>query len=161
MWADAAQITAFAETLRKALRAPIAFNDREMVLTASIGVALGEAGQTRAEELLADAELAMVHGKRSGGDRIEVFKPTMRVRRMDKLALETELKRAIERFLVNALANLSATGQLRLGDVVVVDFSEEMQKLAFYRDDSEAARAAAALDALQAMNVTSAPRIAA
>jgi diguanylate cyclase (GGDEF)-like protein/PAS domain S-box-containing protein len=94
---DAAQITAFAETLRKALRAPIAFNDREMVLTASIGVTLGEAGQTRAEELLADAELAMVHGKRSGGDRIEVFKPTMRVRRMDKLALETELKRAIER----------------------------------------------------------------
>lgn len=71
------------------------------------------------------------------------------------------LKRAIERFLVNALANLSATGQLRLGDVVVVDFSEEMQKLAFYRDDSEAARAAAALDALQAMKVTSVPRIAA
>jgi ATP-dependent Clp protease ATP-binding subunit ClpB len=71
------------------------------------------------------------------------------------------LKRAIERFLVNALANLSATGQLRLGDVVVVDFSEEMQKLAFYRDESEAARAAAALDALQAMKVTSVPRIAA
>src|SRR5215813_754085 len=71
------------------------------------------------------------------------------------------LKRAIERFLVNALANLSATGQLRVGDVVVVDFSDETQKLAFYRDDSEAARAAAALDALQAMKVTSVPRIAA
>jgi len=71
------------------------------------------------------------------------------------------LKRSIERFLVNALANLSATGQLRVGDVVVVDFNEEMQKLAFYRDDSEAARAAAALDALQAMKVTSVPRIAA
>src|SRR5215510_13779287 len=71
------------------------------------------------------------------------------------------LKRAIERFLVNALANLSATGQLRVGDVVVVDLNEETQKLAFYRDDSEAARAAAALDALQAMKVTSVPRIAA
>ena len=71
------------------------------------------------------------------------------------------LKRAIERFLVNSLANLSATGQLRLGDVVVVDFNEETQKLAFYRDDSEAARAAAALDAIHAMKVTSVPRIAA
>ena len=30
------------------------------------------------------------------------------------------LKRAIERFLVNPLANLSATSQVRLGDVVVV-----------------------------------------
>jgi ATP-dependent Clp protease ATP-binding subunit ClpB len=71
------------------------------------------------------------------------------------------LKRAIERFLVNALANLSATGQLRPGDVVVVDFNDETQKLAFFRDDSEAARAAAALDAMHAMKVTSVPRIAA
>jgi ATP-dependent Clp protease ATP-binding subunit ClpA len=71
------------------------------------------------------------------------------------------LKRAIERFLVNALANLSATGQLGVGDVVVVEFDEETQKLAFYRDDSETARAAAALDAIHAMKVTSVPRIAA
>jgi ATP-dependent Clp protease ATP-binding subunit ClpA len=71
------------------------------------------------------------------------------------------LKRAIERFLVNPLANLSATGQLRVGDVVVVDMNEETQKLVFYRDDSEAARSAAALDALQAIKVTSVPRIAA
>ena len=71
------------------------------------------------------------------------------------------LKRAIERFLVNPLANLSATGQLRLGDVVVVDMNEETQKLAFYRDESEAARAAAAMDAVHAMKVTSVPRIAA
>jgi hypothetical protein len=54
-----------------------------------------------------------------------------------------------------------ATGQLRLGDVVVVDMNEETQKLAFYRDDSEAARAAAAMDAVHAMKVTSVPRIAA
>ena len=71
------------------------------------------------------------------------------------------LKRAIERFLVNALANLSATGQLRVGDVVVVDLNEETQKLAFYRDDSESSRAAAAMEALHAMKVNSVPRIAA
>jgi diguanylate cyclase (GGDEF)-like protein len=116
---DAAQITAFAETLRKALRAPIAFNDREIVLTASIGVALGEVGQPRAEELLADAELATVHGKRAGGDRIEVFKPTMRVRRMDKLALETELKRAIEREQIN----LHYQPVMRLKDRAVAGFT--------------------------------------
>ena len=34
------------------------------------------------------------------------------------------LKRATERFLVNPLVNLSATGQLRVGDVVVVDLVE-------------------------------------
>ena len=37
---DPARITAFAETIRKTIRAPIAFNDREIFLTASIGLAL-------------------------------------------------------------------------------------------------------------------------
>jgi ATP-dependent Clp protease ATP-binding subunit ClpB len=71
------------------------------------------------------------------------------------------LKRAIERFLVNPLANLSATGQVHLGDVVVVDINEQTQKLDFYRDDSEATRAAAAMGAVQAMAVTGDTRIAA
>jgi EAL domain-containing protein (putative c-di-GMP-specific phosphodiesterase class I) len=39
----------------------------------------------------------MYHAKRIGGDRIEVFKPTMRARKTDRLALESELRRAIER----------------------------------------------------------------
>ena len=60
------------------------------------------------------------------------------------------LKRAIERFVVTPLANLSATGQLRLGDVVVIDLSEETENLTFYRDESETARAAAAAEALRA-----------
>jgi ATP-dependent Clp protease ATP-binding subunit ClpB len=60
------------------------------------------------------------------------------------------LKRAVERFVVNPLANLSATGQVRLGDVVVIDLSNEAEKLTFYRDESETARAAAAVDALRA-----------
>jgi ATP-dependent Clp protease ATP-binding subunit ClpB len=71
------------------------------------------------------------------------------------------LKRAIERFLVNPLANLSATAQVHLGDVVVVDIDEQTQKLAFYRDECEATRAAAAMDLVQAMTVSEQPRIAA
>ena len=91
------QITTFAETLRGALRTPITFNDREIVLTASIGFALADARSARAEDVLKDAELAMYHAKRVGGDRIEVFKPPMRARKIDRLTLESELRRAIER----------------------------------------------------------------
>ncbi|HEX5734567.1 MAG TPA: AAA family ATPase [Blastocatellia bacterium] len=61
------------------------------------------------------------------------------------------LKRAVERFLVNPLASLSATGQVRLGDVLVVELNQETGKLAFFRDEAEATLAAAALDAVQAM----------
>jgi diguanylate cyclase (GGDEF)-like protein/PAS domain S-box-containing protein len=94
---DSERVISFAETLRKGLRAPITFNDREIFLTASIGVALPDGQQHRNEEVLKDAELAMYHAKRIGGDRIELFKPSMRARKTDRLALESELRRALER----------------------------------------------------------------
>jgi diguanylate cyclase (GGDEF)-like protein/PAS domain S-box-containing protein len=94
---ESEKIIATAETLRKGLRAPITFNDREIFLTASIGIALGDGQPHRGEEVLKDAELAMYHAKRIGGDRIEVFKPSMRARKTDRLTLESELRRALER----------------------------------------------------------------
>jgi diguanylate cyclase (GGDEF)-like protein/PAS domain S-box-containing protein len=94
---DPTRLIAFAETIRRTLRAPITFNDREIFLTASIGLALGDGQPNRTEEVLKDAELAMYHAKRIGGDRIELFKPAMRARKTDRLTLESELRRALER----------------------------------------------------------------
>jgi len=100
---EPARIVAVAETLRRTLRAPIAFNDREIFITASIGLALTENQQRRTEEVLKDAELAMYHAKRIGGDRIEIFKPAMRSRKTDRLTIESELRRAIEREEIKVL----------------------------------------------------------
>ena len=94
---DPTRLIAFAETIRRTLRAPITFNDREIFLTASIGLALCDGQPNRTEEVLKDAELAMYHAKRIGGDRIELFKPAMRARKTDRLTLESELRRALER----------------------------------------------------------------
>ncbi len=94
---EAPRITAFAETIRKTLRAPITFKDREIFLTGSIGLTLGENEPQRAEEVLKDAELAMYHAKRGGGDRIDVFKVAMRARKTDRLSIESDLRRALER----------------------------------------------------------------
>ena len=94
---DAGRIIAFAETMRKAINGPITFGEREVALTASIGIALSDGQPQRGEELLKDAELAMFHGKRLGGDRIEIFKPAMRARKTDRMTLETELRHALER----------------------------------------------------------------
>ena len=94
---ESTRVVGFAETMRRALRAPIAFNDREIFLTASIGLVLADHESLRPEEVLKDAELAMYHAKRIGGDRIEIFKPAMRSRKTDRLTIESELRRAIER----------------------------------------------------------------
>jgi len=94
---EPAKITALAETIRKTIRAPIAFNEREIFLTASIGLALSDPQAPLTDEIVKDAELAMYHSKRIGGDRIDVYKPPMRARKTDRLTLESELRRAIER----------------------------------------------------------------
>jgi len=94
---DPTRVSGVAQTIRRTLRAPITFNDREIFVTASIGLMLGEGETQRGEEVLKDAELAMYHAKRGGGDRIEVFKSAMRARRTDRLTLESDLRRAIER----------------------------------------------------------------
>ena len=100
---EPARIVAFAETMRRTLRAPIGFNDREIFMTASIGLALSENQSRSPEEVLKDAELAMYHAKRIGGDRIEIFKPAMRSRKTDRLTMESELRRAIEREEIKVL----------------------------------------------------------
>jgi diguanylate cyclase (GGDEF)-like protein/PAS domain S-box-containing protein len=100
---DAARITTLAETIRRTLRAPITFNDREIFLTGSIGLTLGDSEPQRAEEILKDAELAMYHAKRIGGDHIEVFKPSMRARKSDRLSIESDLRRALEREEISIL----------------------------------------------------------
>jgi diguanylate cyclase (GGDEF)-like protein/PAS domain S-box-containing protein len=115
---EPARIVAFAETIRRTLRAPIAFNDREIFLTASIGLALAENAAHRTDEVLKDAELAMYYAKRIGGDRIEIFKPAMRSRKTDRLTMESELRRAIEREEIKVLYQPI----VRLEDRVIAGF---------------------------------------
>jgi diguanylate cyclase (GGDEF)-like protein/PAS domain S-box-containing protein len=115
---DSARITSLAETIRRTVRAPITFNDREIFLTGSIGIALGDSEPQRAEERLKDAELAMYHAKRNGGDRIDVFKPAMRARKSDRLTIESDLRRALEREEISILYQPI----VRLEDRVVAGF---------------------------------------
>lgn len=94
---EAPKITALAENIRKTIRAPITFNEREIFLTASIGMALTDPQTAVTDETIKDAELAMYHAKRIGGDRIDAYKPAMRARKNDRLTIESDLRRAIER----------------------------------------------------------------
>jgi diguanylate cyclase (GGDEF)-like protein/PAS domain S-box-containing protein len=92
------RIMAFAEMIRRALSTPVTYSGREIFLTASIGLALYDPQSARKrDEVLKNGEIAMAHAKRQGGDRIEIYKPTMRAGRDDRLALESDMRRALER----------------------------------------------------------------
>jgi diguanylate cyclase (GGDEF)-like protein/PAS domain S-box-containing protein len=92
------RITAFADLVRRAVTAPMTFAEREIIVTASVGIALfDKQGEARRDDLLRDAELALAHARRLGSDRIEVFRPSMRAPKPDRAAIESDLRRALER----------------------------------------------------------------
>jgi len=98
------RIIAFADMIRRAVTTPITYAEREIFLTGSIGLALYDPQPVaRREEVLKNAEIAMVHAKRQGGDRIEVFRPTMRSDKSDRITLESDLRRAADRGEIKVL----------------------------------------------------------
>ena len=94
---DPAKIADFADAVSKAIMVPINFANREIILTASIGLVSWVDQQENAAGLLSDAELAMYRAKRAGGNRVEPFRPAFRGAGTDRVQLETDLRRAIER----------------------------------------------------------------
>ena len=94
---DPARIATVADAVKQAVRAPINFAKREIVLTASIGLITWTSAQATADDMVKDAELAMQQAKRFGGDRIEPFRPAFRSVGTDRLQLESDLHRAVER----------------------------------------------------------------
>ncbi|MBN9059034.1 MAG: EAL domain-containing protein, partial [Rhizobiales bacterium] len=97
------RIAGFADSVRRTLRAPISFGDKEIFLTASIGIAMHDSKQSEASEIVKDAEIGMYYAKRLGGDRIEAFRPALRQHGADTLTLEADLRRAIGREEIKVL----------------------------------------------------------
>jgi PAS domain S-box-containing protein len=86
-----------AQRMQKAISAPLTVAGREIVISASIGIALSATGHERAEDLLQDADVAMRRAKALGGSRCELFDEVMHTRAVNRLKLETELRTAIDR----------------------------------------------------------------
>ncbi len=94
------RIAAFAESVRRTVRAPITFGEKEIFLTASIGIAMADEKakpQTDPAEVVKDAEIGMYYAKKNGGDRIEAFRPALRQAGADMSNLEADLRRALGR----------------------------------------------------------------
>jgi diguanylate cyclase (GGDEF)-like protein/PAS domain S-box-containing protein len=86
---DPDMLEALAKRLLAAVGEPLVLHGRELRLSASIGIATGEA----AEDLLRNADLAMYEAKRRGGDGFAFFAPGMHEAAERRLALHAELGR--------------------------------------------------------------------
>ncbi len=86
-----------ADRLLEALAAPVVIAGYEVFPSASIGIVPGDPRYTTAEEVLRDADTAMYRAKSNGRGRAEVFDEGMRRDIVDRINLENELRRALER----------------------------------------------------------------
>ncbi|HVR71576.1 MAG TPA: EAL domain-containing protein [Vicinamibacteria bacterium] len=79
------------------LRAPFAFEGRDVLTTASIGLTLGPRHYEQASDMLRDADVAMYRAKAQGPGRQQVFDRSMQERAAHLLRLEGDLARALDR----------------------------------------------------------------
>jgi diguanylate cyclase (GGDEF)-like protein len=91
----AGKIAETAEQIRKALKSPFNFGERDLSLTASIGVTIYDGNPVVGDDVLRDAELAMYYAKRLGGDRIEAYRASARSIAAYSKASEEDLDRGL------------------------------------------------------------------
>src|SRR5215216_2785172 len=85
-----------AERIVEDLRGHFVIEGRELFVRASIGIAMGDARTKSAEELLRDADTAMYQAKEDAAD-FRMFDPGMYERALERMELENDLRRALER----------------------------------------------------------------
>ncbi len=93
----ASDATRVAERVQDLIREKLVIGGREVFTSASIGVALSNAGYKTPEEILRDADTAMYRAKAAGRGSYQVFDQTMHRSVVALLKLETELRQAVEK----------------------------------------------------------------
>jgi diguanylate cyclase (GGDEF)-like protein len=90
-------VTVIADKLRLALRSPFSVGGSDLLVTASIGIALFPDDGSDTDSLLRSAALAMERAREKGGDAWDVHAPESRARAAQRQAREAALRRALVR----------------------------------------------------------------
>ncbi len=110
--ADEHAAAVVATRIVSAFESPFKLSAREHFAQASLGIALVDPACSTPVSLLRDADAALYEAKEHGRARFEIFDSVMRTRTVERLAIEDDLRRALER------------DELRLAYQPVVDLSD-------------------------------------
>ncbi|HET8785085.1 MAG TPA: EAL domain-containing protein, partial [Candidatus Limnocylindrales bacterium] len=113
---DAAEAHRIADRIALELGEPFSVNGRDWFLTASLGVALGHGGRATPDELMREAEIAMVRAKGDPTRRHFVFEPSMSDQTLERVDLENDLRLALTREELRL--HYQPLVDLRTGDVL-------------------------------------------
>lgn len=93
---DVERAVEVAQRLLAALVDPFTVGDREVFVSASVGIA-HSSSDSSPDQLLRNADLAMYAAKHSGKKRYELFAPEMHSAAIERVEIESDLRRALER----------------------------------------------------------------
>jgi diguanylate cyclase (GGDEF)-like protein len=108
--------THLARRIIEELRKPFVVEGREVYTSPSIGIVSAASSHDRPKDLLRKADLAMYAAKAKGKACYEAFDPAMSVRATERLEVENDLRRVIERGEIRA--HYQPKVLLRTGEIV-------------------------------------------
>lgn len=91
---DAASV---AQRILDTLAQPLSLGCHEICISASIGIALFPADGKDVDTLLMNADAAMYYAKEQGRNNFQFYDKSMNARALEKLSLESSLRKAVER----------------------------------------------------------------
>jgi len=106
-----------AERIIAELRVPLAIEDREVQVRASIGIAVSTGGAEDSAELLQAADVAMYAAKGGGKGSYVVYQPALQAAMVDRLERTADLQRAVDaqEFVVHYQPIVSLDGGKTIG----------------------------------------------
>lgn len=90
-------VAKIAQRILNTIKKPMLINGREVVSSASVGIALYPEDGQDVDSIIKNADTAMFHAKSSGRGRYQYYSTEMNATAMAKLALENDLRQAIVR----------------------------------------------------------------
>lgn len=91
------EIVHVADRIITSFQAPLMLEGREVSVTTSIGIVMGGQPWWDATDLLRNADIAMYRAKAQGRDRYEIFDLAMHTQAVQRLNLENDLRKALDR----------------------------------------------------------------
>jgi diguanylate cyclase (GGDEF)-like protein/PAS domain S-box-containing protein len=94
---DSREVDRVASELLREMARPFKIDDRELRLSASVGMAAPLSESESADDLLRNADIAMYAAKERGKARAVVFDATLHSQALERIELESDLRVAVER----------------------------------------------------------------
>ena len=117
----ATDAAAVAGRISRELGDPFDLRGQEVFVTTSTGIAVSGHDTEKAEDLVRNADVAMYRSKEAGKDRHEVYETGMRTRSSERLGLEVDLRRAVDRGCEEFVVSYQPEVDARTGRTLVLE----------------------------------------